>query len=175
MLGSGWFLLALAADKAPLSRWLGRIHRRLGNLPKLSTISAFVKATEKRAGDMLRQPFRILLLYVGASLVQWILMIGEIWLIYFISGLSLSMIQLTGVVAAARLAFLLPMPGALGVLETSQVLILSSFGLDPAIGLTVSIIMRSRDIILVGCGIGPVWSWLSGRTERPFRSFHDPV
>jgi uncharacterized membrane protein YbhN (UPF0104 family) len=67
---------------------------------------------------------------------------------------------LIGVVLAARLAFLLPLPGALGALESSQVLMLSTFALDPSIGLTVCLIMRARDLLLVGVGTGLVWSWL---------------
>jgi uncharacterized membrane protein YbhN (UPF0104 family) len=116
------------------------------------------------------------LLYIAASLAQWAFMIGEFWLIYFVCGLPLSPVTpLIGVVLAARLAFLLPLPGALGALESSQVLMLSTLALDPSIGLTVCLIMRARDLLLVGMGTGLVWSWLRARPKTPSRSFQDPV
>ena len=169
MLASGWLLLALAAGKTPLSQWLESICRRFSGLPGSASVSDSVKAAERRAGEMLRQPIHILLLYFGTALTQWLLMIGEFWFIYYLSGLPLNMVQLIGVVVAARLAFLLPLPGALGALEASQVLMLTFFALDPAIVLTVCIIIRARDMVLVGAGICLVWLWLTGRPKLAFR------
>lgn len=169
MLATGWLLLALAGGKTPLSQWMDSICRRFRGLPGSASVSDSVKAAERRAGEMLRQPLHILLLYFGISLTQWLLMIGEFWFIYYLSGLPLNTIQLIGVVVAARLAFLLPLPGALGALEASQVLMLTFFALDPAIVLTVCIIIRSRDMLLVGAGIGLVWLWLTGRPKLAFR------
>jgi uncharacterized membrane protein YbhN (UPF0104 family) len=157
---TGSILLALAIGKTPLSYWLDAICKRFGNRSGLAGASTWLQTAERRTGEMLRQPPRVLMLYVGASLVQWTFMIGEFWLIYFVCGLPLSPVQLIGVVLAARLAFLLPLPGALGALESSQVLMLSTFALDPSIGLSVCLIMRARDLLLVGVGTGLAWSWL---------------
>ena len=157
---TGSILLALAIGKTPLSYWLEAICKRFGNRSGLAGASTWLQTAERRTGEMLRQPPRVLMLYVGASLVQWTFMIGEFWLIYFVCGLPLSPVQLIGVVLAARLAFLLPLPGALGALESSQVLMLSTFALDPSIGLSVCLIMRARDLLLVGVGTGLAWSWL---------------
>ena len=160
---TGSILLALAIGKTPLSCWLDAICKRFGNRLGLSGASTWLQTAERRTGEMLRQPPRVLMLYIGASLVQWTFMIGEFWLIYFVCGLPLSPVQLIGVVLAARLAFLLPLPGALGALESSQVLMLSSFLLDPSIGLSVCLTMRARDLLLVGVGTGLAWSWLHAK------------
>jgi uncharacterized protein (TIRG00374 family) len=157
---TGSILWALAIGKTPLSYWLEAICKRFGNRLGLAGASTWLQTAERRTGDMLRQPPRVLMLYVGASLVQWTFMIVEFWLIYFVCGLPLSPVHLIGVVLAARLAFLLPLPGALGALESSQVLMLSTFALDPSIGLSVCLIMRARDLLLVGVGTGLAWSWL---------------
>jgi uncharacterized protein (TIRG00374 family) len=157
---TGSILLALAVGKTPLSHWLDALCKRYGNRAGLTCASKWLRTAERRTGEMLRQPLRVLMLYVSTSLFQWAFMIGEFWLIYFVCGLPLSPTQLIGVVLAARLAFLLPLPGALGALESSQVLMLSTFALDPSIGLTVCLIMRARDLLLIGVGTGLVWSWL---------------
>ena len=57
---------------------------------------------------------------------------------------------------AARIAFLLPAPGGLGVLEASQVLTFSALGLNPAVGLSLTLLIRVRDIAL-GTG-GLLWA-----------------
>ncbi len=160
---TGSILLALAIGKTPLSHWLEVVCQRYGKWPGLASASAWLQTAEKRTGEMLRQPPRVLMLYISTSLVQWAFMIGEFWLIYFVCGLPLSPTHLIGVVTAARLAFLLPLPGALGALESSQVLMLSTFALDPSIGLTVCLVFRVRDLLLVGMGIGLVWSRLPAR------------
>ena len=157
---TGSILMALAIGKTPLSHWLDAICKRYGHRQGLGCASTWLQTAERRTGEMLRQPPHVLMLYIGTSLIQWALMIGEFWLIYFVCGLPLSLSQLIGVVLAARLAFLLPLPGALGALESSQVVMLSTFALDPSIGLSVCLVMRARDLLLVGMGTGLAWSWL---------------
>jgi CDP-diacylglycerol--glycerol-3-phosphate 3-phosphatidyltransferase len=172
---TGSILLALAIGKMPLSHCMDAICKRYGNRPGLACASTWLQTAEKRTGEMLRQPPGVLMTYISTSLVQWAFMIGEFWLIYFVCGLPLSLTQLIGVVLAGRLAFLLPLPGALGALESSQVLMLGTFALDPSIGLIVCLIMRARDLLLVGTGTGVVWSCWHVRQKPPYRSFHDPV
>jgi uncharacterized protein (TIRG00374 family) len=172
---TGLFLMALSLGKTPLSQWIDFICSKYRHWHRLSCISDWIRTTERRTGEMLRQPYRVLTIYIGASLIQWILMICEFWLVYWACGLSLSLTQLIGVVVAARLAFLLPLPGALGALESSQVLILKAFALDPAVGLAVCLITRIRDLLLISAGIGVAWSWLP-RGQKPLvRSFYDPI
>jgi uncharacterized membrane protein YbhN (UPF0104 family) len=54
---------------------------------------------------------------------------------------------------AVMLAFLLPLPGGLGALEASQVYAMTSMGYAPAIGISLSLIMRARDILNGGIGL----------------------
>jgi uncharacterized membrane protein YbhN (UPF0104 family) len=57
------------------------------------------------------------------------------------------------VLTAARLAFLSPSPGGLGTLEASQVLAMQVLGVDPALGISMSLLIRARDITFGGLGI----------------------
>jgi uncharacterized membrane protein YbhN (UPF0104 family) len=54
---------------------------------------------------------------------------------------------------AARLAILLPVPGAAGVLEASQVLALQALGYGPAAGIALGLLIRARDLLIAGSGL----------------------
>jgi uncharacterized protein (TIRG00374 family) len=75
---TGSILWALAIGKTPLSYWLEAICKRFGNRLGLAGASTWLQTAERRTGEMLRQPPRVLMLYIGASLVQWTFMISRI-------------------------------------------------------------------------------------------------
>jgi hypothetical protein len=52
-----------------------------------------------------------------------------------------------------RLSFLMPLPAGLGTLEASQVLAVSAFGQPAALGISLSLLMRARDLLLGGLGL----------------------
>lgn len=52
-----------------------------------------------------------------------------------------------------RLSFLMPLPAGLGTLEASQVLAVSAFGLPAALGISLSLLMRARDLLIGGLGL----------------------
>jgi glycosyltransferase 2 family protein len=121
--------------------------------PGLSAVLLRMSDVEEqaaRAGG--RQPWLMagLVLFV---LIHWVCLVGEIWLIYFCLGTSLAGSALILVVAAGRLAFLSPMPGGIGALEASQVLMLSLLGHHPAVGLAACAVIRLRDFIFTGAGL----------------------
>jgi uncharacterized membrane protein YbhN (UPF0104 family) len=87
------------------------------------------------------------------SLVSWIVIVGEYWLMLHLLGLDLTPVQTISALTAARIAFLLPLPGGLGTLEASQVLALGALGLNPAAGISLSLLIRARDVALGGLGL----------------------
>lgn len=54
---------------------------------------------------------------------------------------------------AALVAFALPLPGGLGALEASQVYAMTSLGYAPAIGISLSLLIRGRDLMNAGLGL----------------------
>jgi uncharacterized membrane protein YbhN (UPF0104 family) len=94
------------------------------------------------------------------SLVSWGTLIGEYWLALYVLGASLTPGQLVTALIAARIAILFPLPGGLGALEASQVLAMEVLGLDPALGLSLSLLIRSRDVLLGVLGLW--WGGLKG-------------
>lgn len=154
------YLKVVADGRTPLSRFARQLQAVFHINALRSSRVATLRAGEKKAGAILNQPQPILWLYGGCALVQWFLMAAEFWLIYAVLGLPLQPLELMAVVVAARLAFLLPLPGALGALEASQILILGSLNLSPGAGLAACVIMRARDLLMVGAGVGLASFWL---------------
>ena len=99
------------------------------------------------------------------SFINWSLMLVEYWFLYWILGTTLGPVMLATAYTAARLAFLVPTPGALGALESSQIAAASLMGLDPAIGFSTALLIRLRDILigLLGLGIARILT-RTGRT-----------
>ncbi len=154
------YLKILADGRAPLSYLIRNLYRFLNLEASLSSWATLLESAEKKAGEILKQPLPILWLYGGCAVIQWFLMAAEFWLIYAVIGMVLKPSELIAVVVAARIVFLLPLPGALGVLEASQVLILGCLSLSPGAGLVACLIMRARDLVMVSAGVSLVCFWL---------------
>ena len=95
---------------------------------------------------------------IGISCLSWVLMIAEFYGMVTFLGVPLTFAQLIALLTAARLAFLLPLPGGLGTLEASQVWALGLLGLNPAAGISLSLLIRLRDVSLGLLGL-----WWGGR------------
>ena len=142
----------LASGRTPLT-WMARLGtERLGLQGRAISALQLLERGEKQAASILNASARVLWLYGACAGIQWVLMLGEFWFIYYVLGVPLSPLQLFALMGAARLAFLLPVPGALGVLETSQMIVLTTLNLDPLSGLAACLSMRARDLILIGTG-----------------------
>jgi uncharacterized membrane protein YbhN (UPF0104 family) len=110
-----------------------------------------------------------------ASLVSgllWLALIGEYWLATRLLGLQLNLVQVLSALVAARLAFLTPLPGGVGALEASQVPALEALGLPGVYGLSLSLLLRGRDLLLAGIGLQDVLklsgpSGLAALWQRP--------
>jgi uncharacterized membrane protein YbhN (UPF0104 family) len=68
-------------------------------------------------------------------------------------GMNLSAFQTLAALTAMQAAFLMPLPGALGALEASQVFALGAFGQSAAAAISLTLLMRARDILNGGIGL----------------------
>lgn len=119
-----------------------------------------IRASEEQATRLCRESPVTLMGALLISLVSWAAILGEYWLVLHVLGLNPTPVQAVSMLTAARIAFLLPFPGGLGALEVSQVLATSALGLDPATGISLSLLIRVRDVMLGGLGLW--WGGLSG-------------
>jgi uncharacterized membrane protein YbhN (UPF0104 family) len=102
------------------------------------------------------------------SLCVWVGMVFEYWLLGRFFDLQLTLSQAISALTAARLAILTPLPGGLGALEASQVIAFQMLGFEPAFGISISLLIRLRDLLFGVTGLFGAASLLGWR--NPFHA-----
>lgn len=151
------YVVALWRGQSPISKLLQKtcgFDRKLG----------WVCAAEAEMNRACRNRPRTLALALLFTVLSWLLVLADYWVLMSLLGVRLTPVQLLVAATLNRLAFLLPLPGGLGALESSQVLAMSALGLDPAIGISHSLIVRARDVTTAALGLW--WLWRDVRTWR---------
>jgi len=120
-----------------------------------------MQAAEKEAGRFFQDHPGTILAALFISLLIWVLVVLEFGLALRFLGLHLTLPEVIILLTAARLAFLLPIPAGIGTLETGQMLAMGLIGASPAIGLSLSLLIRVRDTALGSLGL-----WLGGLLTR---------
>lgn len=152
-------LAALWLGATPLTSFF-RIWQKLSVWQKLGWQDGYVRflqmiaASEAQAGQFCQRAPLILLAAFLCSLLSWLAMLAEYWLMLAFLGTPLTILQLAVTLTAARIAILLLIPGAVGALEASQMVAFGAVGLDPAAGISASLLIRLRDVGLAAIGLG---------------------
>lgn len=149
-----FYLLALATGRTPLSRIIPQRGR-------WASAAALVRDAEAQSIQFLAGRTRVVFVMGAISLGIWFAMVAEYWLLlYFLDG-RLTLIETVSMLTAARIAILFPLPAGLGTLEASQVIAAQMVGLSPALGVTVVLLIRARDVTfgLVGLWWGGRYRW----------------
>lgn len=154
------YLGATAFRVYPGTRVLGPLARRW---PRLLPATHTVAESERLVGHYLRHAPRPFLVAVAVTLMGWAALISEYWLMIHFLGIDLTLPQLVTALTAARISILLFLPAGLGALEASQATAFSLLGLDPAVGLSASLLIRLRDTLL---GLLGLWWWGGWRVLR---------
>lgn len=140
----------------PLSALIRPIYKTLANrrqFPAIETFLRLVIVSEHLAALFTRRRFGAMLAATGVSLLSWALMVLEYqWMLTFLAA-DLSLSQTLAALTVVRLSFLAPLPAGLGALEASQVFAATAFGLPAALGISLSLLMRGRDILIGGLGL----------------------
>lgn len=173
-LPAGLLILLWRGDH-PVSRglaWVGRSVPSSWQMGLRQRMIQAIHSAEDEISHLIRRHPLTLAAALAASVLNWLILIGEYWLVTEILHLNLALVEVIALLVAARLAFLLPMPGGLGTLEASQVFTLLLLGHDPAAGIGLSLIMRTRDLTLIAAGIYLAWrnGWFRrsrARSQRP--------
>lgn len=145
------YLLWLARGKRPLKTGLQHIKQA-----RWQAAIQTITETEHLIGEFCRQKPLALLSSLALSLFTWFVMVVEYALLLNFLGFPVSLPQAIIALTAARLAFIVPTPGGLGAFEVSQVLAAEALGFNPLSGLTISLVIRARDIAIAALGL-----WLS--------------
>ena len=162
LLTAYWF------DRHPLT-WLMHQFTRIWPAAALHRFESALHTGEDQVGDLCRQQPGTLLLALLLSAVGWVAIVAEVWLATRVLGFNMTWLEVISILVAARIAILLPMPAGIGALEASLVFAMTTLGYSAAAGISLSLLIRARDITLglLGLWIGgvDVWSAIFGRTS----------
>lgn len=151
-----FYLIVTALGHYPATR-IGRPLAR--RWPRLNAAVNTVEGSEVQVGRYFQRAPKAFILAVGVTLIGWAALIFEYWLTINFLGIQLTLPQLVAALTAARLSILMFLPAGLGALEATQVTVFNLLGLDPAVGISASLLIRLRDTAL---GLLGLW-WWSGR------------
>ena len=146
------YLIAASRGRQPLSACLAHFPAPLRHKTRVVHFKELAENTEKQIVTLLRERPITVAFMLAASIWTWILMLLEYWLALSMLGVTLTFQQTIVAMAAARVAFLIPVPAGLGALEAGQVFTMQALGFDPAVGLAISIWIRLRDLFFGGLG-----------------------
>ncbi len=116
-------------------------------------LTRFISAAEHLAGRFCQRRLPYLLSAAAVSMLASSSMVAEYFLVTHFFGLNLTFNQITAAWTVSGLAFLLPLPGGVGALEASQVFALGAFGVSAASAISVTLLMRARDLLIGGIGL----------------------
>ena len=142
-------IILLYKQKYPLTSLL----RSFSFIKKDSKPVRFIAASERLAGAFCRRHLSSLMLAILVSIGAGASMVGEFALIVNFLNIQLSFWQTVAAWTAGWLSLLAPLPGGLGALEASQVFALGMFGISAASAISVTLLMRGRDVLIGGIGL----------------------
>jgi glycosyltransferase 2 family protein len=155
------YLSLLWVGHTPFSTILNHLPISAGRLTLFNRVKQPLSAAEKHVSGFIRQKPQDLAAALGLSLLSWLLMVAEYGLALRVLGIQLETAQVIIALTAARIAFLLPIPAGLGALEAGQVAAMQMLGVEPALGISISLLIRARDL-----GLGILGLWLGGFLTR---------
>ena len=155
------YLVALWYDRRPISWLSGNLTARFPRMARLKVADQAIRGTEDQVARFCKENPIALLAAALLSIFIWVLMVFEFSLMVRFLGVHLNLFQVLTALTAARIAFLLPLPAGLGSLEAGQVMAMGLIGVNPVLGLSLSLFIRVRDVFLGGVGL-----WLGGLLSR---------
>lgn len=163
-LGIGLFTALLARGSfASLGRALHRITRVFW----LQRQDERLIALDASLGEFYRHGKRRFLASVLWSVAAWLAGALELWIIFHLIGHPIAWRQAWFMGALAQVASVVGLfsPGGVGFYEGGHFLAARLLGLPPALGLSVSLIRRVREIFWDGVGVGIFWR-LAAKTTK---------
>ncbi|NDJ54621.1 MAG: flippase-like domain-containing protein [Chloroflexi bacterium] len=147
------FLILLWLGHQPFTVLLAALPDRWQQNPGLRRLQEGVAESEAHAVALCqRKPWHLFWAFTVTA-AGWFLVILEAWLMLQFLGANVTLNQAFIIITAARIAFLLPLPGGLGALEASLVFMLELLDFNPALGLSLALLVRARDVLFGALGL----------------------
>ena len=125
----------------------------LDKIEALKNMDEPIEKCEKEMSKFFRKKKKESLVALGLSAVAWLLMFLEFKFILLSIGYDVSWIIIFSAMSVVGFAYIIPVPAALGALETGQASLFSLVGLGAGVGVVLSLLIRVRDIIWTFIGL----------------------
>jgi glycosyltransferase 2 family protein len=112
-----------------------------------------VVVAERMASAFCRKHVGAMFSAIGVSLLSILGIALEYHLMVGFLGMQTTVVQIFAALTAMQVAFLMPLPGGLGALEASQVFVLGAFGQPASAAISLTLLIRARDILNGGIGL----------------------
>lgn len=142
-------IILLYKGRYPFSRFL----RGLPFIPQGNNTVRLIIISERMAAAFCRTHMRFLVASGMASILSISGMVFEYFLMVTFLGMKLNGLQVFAGFTAMQISFLFPLPAGLGALEASQVLVLGAFGQPATMAVSLTLLMRGRDLLNGGLGL----------------------
>jgi glycosyltransferase 2 family protein len=126
---------------------------KLGRIKKLKALEETIIKTENNIHNFFLNHKPVFRVSVLLSLSMWIFMFLEYKLLFLMLGFDATLLQLFIIISFVGLAYAIPIPAALGVLEIGQLTAFSILNLPAALGITAAIVIRAKDLIVTIIGL----------------------
>jgi uncharacterized protein (TIRG00374 family) len=132
---------------------LSGLVRRIPFIKKNSKPVRFLRVAEQLAGRFCQRHPSRLLAAIGFSILGGAGMLLDYALMTSFLNIPLPFWKMTAGWMMGWISLVMPLPGGLGALEASQVYTLGKFGFTAASALSLTLVMRGRDILIGGLGL----------------------
>ncbi len=126
---------------------------RLNKLKFVKKHKKEIKKSEEEVIIFFKHHKRDALLALLISLGTWMIMFLEYKMLLLTIGYNVNLVTLFSVIAVVGFAYIVPVPAALGALESGQASLFSLMGLGASVGVVLSLLIRFRDIIITFGGL----------------------
>ncbi|HKJ39508.1 MAG TPA: lysylphosphatidylglycerol synthase transmembrane domain-containing protein [Anaerolineales bacterium] len=143
------YIILLYRSFKPISRIL----LRQPFIPKDHQGVRLIIVAERMASVFCRKHVQSMFFAITVSLLSILGIAIEYYLMVHFLGVQLNAVQVFAALTVMQIAFLMPLPGGLGALEASQVFAFGAFGQPASAAISLTLLMRARDILNGGLGL----------------------
>ena len=122
-------------------------------IPQKNKGIRLVKVAERLASAFCRRQLRAMSVSILFSALALAGIAMEYYLMVSFLGMRLNAVEVFAALTAMQVSFLFPLPAGLGALEASQVLALGAFGQPASAAISLTLLIRGRDILTGGLGL----------------------
>ncbi len=132
--------------------WIESLTRPWKKHPRLGQLPAHWTQLHQSLQTLVKEKRLALGLALGLSLLGWVGMIAEFWLLLRFVDLEFDLTTFVTLFTVVRLAFLLPLPGGVGSVEAGLFWAFSALGLPLPAATGLIALMRLRDVLVLTAG-----------------------